>query len=474
MALSVNVGWEVRTTGSNNNGGGFVKGAAGTDYSQQDAAQFSGTDLASISSLVVASVSHNFVSTDVGNLIQITAGTGFTAGFYQIVSVSSNQATLDRSPGTVGVGGTWAEGGGLSTIAAAVAAMVPSNTIWIKSGTYTLTATQTLASGQQGNAASPSIIWGYQTTHGDATGTRPLITTSTNSVNLLTLTSSSYWAFRNLSLSNTASTRGHGITTPTSGGGTIFNVMVDNCLLNGFDYGLYFDNSPVYGCQGLVVTNTEIKSCTSIGVVNTYETTLVNCYIHGCTGAAFGPGAFATSGTTYIAIGCVFYLNAYGWDSNAYGNQAMMLVFVDCVFSDNTADGIRLQNADPMVFITVLNCIFYNNTGYGVNNPNTTNSGYLGSSVQGNAYGANGTAPVLNFAAANVSLGGDPFVARTSGNFALNNTSGAGAACRGTGYPGVGIAGTGYGDIGALQHQDSGGGSTTIVVAPTINNYIQE
>jgi len=42
--ISANCVWEIRTTGSNNNGGGYVGG--GTDYSQQDAAQLSLTDLA--------------------------------------------------------------------------------------------------------------------------------------------------------------------------------------------------------------------------------------------------------------------------------------------------------------------------------------------------------------------------------------------------------------------------------------------
>src|SRR5260221_6595295 len=106
MALSVLTVWEVRPTAGNDlNGGGFHTGASGTDYSQQDTAQYSASDLTSISSLVVSSASHNFVATDVGHIINIASGTGFTVGFYEIVSVGSNQATLDRSPGTVGTGG---------------------------------------------------------------------------------------------------------------------------------------------------------------------------------------------------------------------------------------------------------------------------------------------------------------------------------------------------------------------------------
>ena len=48
MALSASTVWEVRpATGSDNNGGGFVTGASGTDYSQQGTAQYALTAIAS-------------------------------------------------------------------------------------------------------------------------------------------------------------------------------------------------------------------------------------------------------------------------------------------------------------------------------------------------------------------------------------------------------------------------------------------
>jgi hypothetical protein len=42
MALNAAVVWDVRTTGNDTNGGGFRAGAAGTDYSQQDAKNTAG------------------------------------------------------------------------------------------------------------------------------------------------------------------------------------------------------------------------------------------------------------------------------------------------------------------------------------------------------------------------------------------------------------------------------------------------
>src|SRR5262245_28758828 len=112
------VAWEVRSTGNDNNGGGFVIGGSGTDYSQQDAAQYNFTDLVVDGSVntKVTSASHNFVAADVDNIMHITAGTGWTVGFYRILSVASNAATLDRSPAAVSTtGGTFYVGGALAT-----------------------------------------------------------------------------------------------------------------------------------------------------------------------------------------------------------------------------------------------------------------------------------------------------------------------------------------------------------------------
>src|SRR4051794_28898639 len=108
MSLSAATVWEVRpgaTGASANNGGGFVAGATGTDYSQQNSPQYNAADLsgtnANTATPAVTSASHSFVGADVGNLIHITAGTNWTAGFYQIVSVAAGAATLDRACASV-------------------------------------------------------------------------------------------------------------------------------------------------------------------------------------------------------------------------------------------------------------------------------------------------------------------------------------------------------------------------------------
>ena len=105
MAISSAIVLEIRTGGSDNNGGGFVTGASGTDYSQQDSSQATLTTASTVNSTTtiidVDSGDYTCSDNDVGNLLQITGGTA-TAGFYEITARSGQQWTLDRSAGTSG------------------------------------------------------------------------------------------------------------------------------------------------------------------------------------------------------------------------------------------------------------------------------------------------------------------------------------------------------------------------------------
>lgn len=108
MAVNISTIWECRASGagvSDNNGGGWNPLRVST---------FSGTDLVVDGSLntKVTSATHNFVAADVGCRLQITAGTGWTTGFYTVNSVAANAATLNASPAAVSTtGGSWTEVG---------------------------------------------------------------------------------------------------------------------------------------------------------------------------------------------------------------------------------------------------------------------------------------------------------------------------------------------------------------------------
>jgi hypothetical protein len=105
-------------------------------------------------------------------------------------------------------------------------------------------------------------IQGYQTTPGDE-GTRPLITTATNSTDLFTTSSNSgTQIWDNLQMTNTASTKATGIR-QLSQHGTSQSWTVRNCVLSGFAEGLDSDNNgATYDVSWIHVIGTEISNCT--------------------------------------------------------------------------------------------------------------------------------------------------------------------------------------------------------------------
>jgi len=172
-AISANTSWELRSTATANNvnGGGFVAGASGVDYSQQDTAHLTITDLASDASGKVSSALTPFDTNDIGNILHITAaGTGFTIGWYEVIDVSGGVlAELDRSPGASKTGGTAYLGGAMSLNSTLESeffnSVVAGNTIWVKYGTYNYG--ETTFSASNGTADAPIKLLGYNTTRGD-------------------------------------------------------------------------------------------------------------------------------------------------------------------------------------------------------------------------------------------------------------------------------------------------------------------
>jgi hypothetical protein len=143
---------------------------------------------------------------------------------------------------------------------------------------------------------------------------------------------------------------------------------------------------------------------------------------------------------------------------------------------NNGRHGINNTGGIPTAWV-VLNNILTSNGGYGlVGGPTTAlpaDPAYDGNAYYNNTSGArnnlDSTTGIYGVAAYtnthDVTLTGSPYVGGTTGstaNFGLNNTVGAGAACRAVGVPAAwpGNSGTtGFLDMGAVQHQDSGGSS---------------
>ena len=290
MSLSNATVWEVRpTVGSATNGGGFVAGASGTDFSQQNAANSGGnnsstTDAVGTGVATITSATASFTAAIVGNLIYLT-GTGVTTGWYQVVTFTNiTTIVLDRSPGTF-TGATMNIGGALDTLATAFGPAVACNTVWIKNtGTMTVTSqiSTSLRSGNFNSGGAYFGIIGYGTTRGD--GVKVTWTTSTNSTNLFEFSyggaNGGGFLFQNLIMSCTAGTPGAGALFVPNNGGHVYCVVVRDCVIDGFVNGI---SALSYGnvdeLTDIVVENTEIKNSTGYGVVNTGGS-FINCYIH--------------------------------------------------------------------------------------------------------------------------------------------------------------------------------------------------
>ncbi len=474
MAISALAQFEVRTTGVDTNGGGFVAGATGTDFSQQDAAQSSGTDLVVDATLntKVTSATHNFVAADVGNLIQITAGAGWTTGFYQVLSVASNAATLDRSPAaTSTTGGTWALGGGLATIAKALTGWVAQNIIWVKKGTYTRTTQLALTGTNASPNQSPDMILGYNVSHGDNPigSDRPTLK----------------W---------TAAVDG---LVPQNGE---LNLIVAHFIVDGNATGVTGINvNSLSSDLGLTFVNLRVTGWTTRGILvfSSYMTVFIRCEVDSCpsgtTAAASIYASFASfydcevhdnacNGFTFegqdsspsVFVRCNAYRNTGGSSCGfSLSGHSHKCVLEGCVAYGNAGDGYK--DNTTYTSISVRNCIFSQNGGYGMN---TITQRLARPDIDYNFFYSNtsGAQNGVVAGAHDVTLTADPFTnaslsANGAADFSLNTTAGGGAAVRAAGYPGTSPSGNSVGhlDGGAYQHADPAGGAAGVMYNPGLD-----
>jgi hypothetical protein len=203
MAINASTVWEIRTTGAQTNGGGFANLVPGTsvDYSQQNSAQLSRSDIATDGAGTgISSATGGFTTAMWGNCIYITGG-GTTAGWYQIVGFTSgNAVTIDRSAGvnksgaTGNVGGAFKYGGTLDSDFTATNNKAAGNKVWVGPGAYTLS--ESVASGVAGTVAAWITFEGYNVSRGDSPqgDNRPLINCGT----AYSYTINNYYIYYNL------------------------------------------------------------------------------------------------------------------------------------------------------------------------------------------------------------------------------------------------------------------------------------
>lgn len=456
--------WEVRHAGADTNGGGYVTGSSGTDFSQQSAAQVAYTDMVlGTGGTTYTSVLHPVGNTLPGNIIQIISGSGCTAGFYEVVSNATITATLDRSAGTVASVCTANLGGALGTLTKLNTAMNTTASIqqngWVKAD-----ATYSISSGIVFNFTNvnvaPLFVAGYTTTRGD--GGQPTIQATAGSITMVSIQNNNNlraFTFANFNLDANAQSGTIGFQMAAFSNSGVNLVVRNFAAANAFD----FNQGGTQGTMCLYCMATGGTSgASSFGFVFT-GTLLGNMCLY-CQVVSSNAGGFNMGGGM-----CQFCLagNLTGTVNGFQfaGNSAGSIACDHCTAYKVGGDGFRLSASPVAIYpITIINSASISNTGWGFNNNTGT------SIVAGGEYfdyiatfsNGSGAAQGITLGSHSVTLSGDPYVNGTSNNFALNNTSGAGASMRGVGFPGtLAAGGTGFIDIGTLQHGATAGAGAT-------------
>ena len=368
MALSANTDWEVRTSGSADNGGGFVVGASGTDYSQQDAAELSLTDgiTSGAGSTTLSSIAGGFTSAMVGNLVYIASGTNFTTGFYEITSyTNANQVVLDRSPTPSGAGfvGNVKVGGAQSDLQLVTDNVVAGNVCWIQAGTYDFSSATWSVPTNVGTNAAPLQFIGYSATRGDANTPVAIIDAGGTSNEILRVGSSNApgnITFKQLGFTDTTATYavrcygqccrfincrvyevGYTAFYLPAYGNVLINCEAHNYCQSGSGYGFYASTTGmrIYNCTARL----ESFVGTTYGFYTRYDSFLQNCIAHGCY-RGFYP--YASSSTSVVVMtNCVAHscTNA-GWISAASGGSVLLTdcFAIDCVNGIDDIGGTAL------------------------------------------------------------------------------------------------------------------------------------
>lgn len=321
-------------------------GTCGIDYSRGTAAIITNTDLAcpdgDAAAPTVSSAGSPFGVNHVGNLINVTAGTGYTVSRYEIVSVSGTDATLDRAVGTDGAktGGTFYVGGALSLQGAnddtTLEMVVAGNILYFKSGTYTQTSNIALAS--NGTQTNQITYEGYSTIRGDrpTASTRPLL-----NLGAFYLVTGNHYIIRSLSMTGTVN--------PVLGTGSTNKIYNTKMVNTGGA-----SRAALNAGGGNICIGCEFVSRGSYAVL-TGGILLVNCYIHNSTW-----GIYQNNTGNLTMIGCVVSdCLTYGvWIDAGITNGALIMNSTFYGYGTPTAKAFYISTAATGMY-------FFNNIFYG-------------------------------------------------------------------------------------------------------------
>src|SRR5271166_2433267 len=438
MAVNATAVWRVRPSGSNTNGGGYDSGiaGAGTDYSQQNTAQATGTLGTAAGTTAFSDAGGAFTAVMIGNALWIASGAGFTAGVYFITGYTSATAiTLDRSPGT-GTVAHWALGGAWADFFTNTTAnIVAGNVVYLLGGgtaintasyTYDYTASTNYAFVNGSLSAG-----GYVTFSADPnTPGTGLVVIQTNG----TLVYGTFGLrFVNCYLvTSSAANATYGIFYGSTAANAAPNILI-NCVYDQFGYDIGLNGQPARTAGSpLLCFGCEMFSSVTPGgggsdyMISGAKGTLGNgCMLIGCNiHDTVGPGLYLGPGMPMQVIDTVIAkcrgVAIYIPDPvSSLGFVLLKNVTIDA----NNTNGIEVATQLALTQLVAINLIISNNTGgtgiimdagtAATNNPAKAFIDYNALYNNGTNYSAIGAG------AHDTALGSNPYVGQSTENYTL-------------------------------------------------------
>jgi hypothetical protein len=379
-------------------------------------------------------------------------------------TAKSGTTTDGTSNRTLKIGGAWAGPSGTSGFPFTLVSSSLQNTSselprvnFKNDATYSITAA--ISCGTTG----PVCYRGYNATYGD-TG-KFIIDGGTSGVSytLLTFTLNNQW-LENCILQNNGAT-GSATGLQMSGGGArclLTGVVVNNVRGNGISL-----------TSGAIAVECEAYLCnqsntSGLGGFVCSSSTLVRCIAHDNSGSNNTGFVVGAGGSSPNFIRCIADTN--GRDGWTLDTTVGVVSLINCDAYNNGRDGVRNSSAGNS-FTLIESCNFTKNAGYGINISSIVSTAVtrivtcgFGAGTEANALGqTNGTTYADLSGSVAYASNASPWTDAANGDFRISlveaKGAGRGVFCQSqSGYAGT----VGYPDIGAAQHQDSGGGGIPI------------
>lgn len=450
----------VNTGGSALNSGSTdvtADGATGTTYLFSGAA---GTDVGAVITLVGCTDDLSLLplSGAAQATINLAASTVSNRKIFKITAVDNvlKTVTLDAAPSLTGGTSAWKIGGQFVWTPANIEAGVAAVDVVELANSPASTAADWITGRVAGSSAGVIKVIGK-------TGTRPVIT-NTGTTQCIEGGSVASWWFENLELAQQGAS---GNVAQAIGTGTMFyNVKVSDGGGAAIAFGV--DGVKIIACE---LTGVSADGVSPVGG----SCSLIGNYIHDLTGDGLEAGAMNAGRTNLISRNIFDTCSARG----IYFSSSSVVANSQAIIDGNTIygcgdSGLEVVDADYNV-VLINNVFSENGNAAGEYNVEFTAGaieliGFHGWNVffhSGGGGGANLSNLTVNAQVAASEFTTDPvFTNAAGGDFSIGTASPAKA----TGFPGQFLGGSlGYLDIGAVQRQETGGGSAGMIVFPNTN-----